>query len=70
MALIKDSTIRNEGWSHAEQALKETLDAIPFTSRQRADIDYRITEMRSLFRESESDVKGYELAEEDRAHSE
>ena len=36
---IPETTVRQEGWNAAKQGLRTTLDAIPFTSTQRRNID-------------------------------
>lgn len=46
-----DKDIRNDKWNGTVNSLKDKLDAIPFTSKQRNDINYFLIELEELFRD-------------------
>lgn len=49
--------LRQDSYNREGGLLADVLDAIPFTSRQRSDIDYRLAQMKELFEEANKNSK-------------
>lgn len=47
--------IRNDGWNRTTNKLTDILDAIPFTTTQRTNINDEIDKLAELFYESNED---------------
>lgn len=60
MATIPDTTVRAEKFSGSRQQLEQVLDSIPFTTRQRNDIDHYVADMARTFEESNEAVDVYD----------
>jgi len=51
MDLINENEIAAGHWQARRRALKEVLDAIPFTKTQRENIDHNLNELENLFKQ-------------------